>query len=244
MLSSRTPLGLVAAALAVSLLCAGVSLADDGAPPDAPPLVAPDGPFLGVLPQADPSGITDDDAPPDAQVSRPLVYRGGAVMHSSTVYAIYWIPSGFSVSRNYAMVINGFLADVAHDSAKHSNVYATDTQYYEVRSGEKHHVSYSVTFGGSVVDTSPFPASGCPPVGSVCLLDSQLKTELSRVIRSHGWSSGYSRAFFLFLPRRVDLCMGSSTCTYTPSGGFCAYHSYYGLQEEWSNDGSRCLQRY
>ena len=220
---------LLAALLSLAVTATAISRADDGDPADAPPLVAPDGPFLGVLPQTDNSVSGEDDTPTEAQVSRPLVYRGGSVMRSNTVYAIYWVPAGYSVSRNYTSVINGFFANVARDSKKHTNVYGTDAQYYEKDAhGNTRPIAYSVSVGGSVVDTSPFPSSGCTPAGSVCLTDGQLKTELSKVIRAHGWPSGYSQAYFLLLPKRVDLCMTPGACTYSPSGGFCAYHSYYG----------------
>src|SRR5436309_2481914 len=57
-----------------------------------------------------------------------LVYHSGPVMHTNGTYAIYWIPSGYAVSANYQGVISGFLSNVATDSGKASNVYASDTQ--------------------------------------------------------------------------------------------------------------------
>src|SRR5690349_7249401 len=35
-----------------------------------------------------------------------LAYHGGPVMHTNTVYAIYWVPPGYSVSANYQTLIN------------------------------------------------------------------------------------------------------------------------------------------
>src|SRR5205807_3313233 len=54
------------------------------------------------------------------------------------------------------------------------------------------------------------------------------RTELAKVIRSHRWRGGYTNAYFLFLPRQVDLCMTGDACTYSSTSGFCAYHSYFG----------------
>jgi hypothetical protein len=230
MLSIRTPAVLIAAVLALGALAGTLARADDGVPADAPPLVAPDGPFLGVLAKPGPNGFTEDDTPPPAQASHPLVYRGGSVMLTNSVHALYWLPGGSSVSSRYVSLLDRYLADVAHDSKKHTNVYGTDTQYYEQDgAGAKHSIAYSVAVGGSYVDTTPFPAGKCPDTSpDVCLTDSQLKSELSKVIRSRHWHSGYANAFFVVLPRHVDICIDSDACTYSGSGGFCAYHSYYG----------------
>ena len=87
-----------------------------------------------------------------------LSYHGGPVMLTNKTYAIYWKPSGFSVSSRYISLNNQFLADVAAASGQTSNVYWSDTQYYQ---GSGTHISYSSTFGGSYTDTDPFPGSGC-----------------------------------------------------------------------------------
>ena len=42
-----------------------------------------------------------------------LLYHGGAVLHANTTYAIYWVPSGYSVDATYVSTINGFFANVA-----------------------------------------------------------------------------------------------------------------------------------
>src|SRR5579862_9848684 len=92
----------VLAGTLVALAAAGVSLAgaDDSDPPDAPPLVATDGPFLGVLPKPPAAGVSENDTPPDASTVRQLAYQGGSVMRSSSVYPVYWVPKGFSVSKS------------------------------------------------------------------------------------------------------------------------------------------------
>jgi hypothetical protein len=152
-----------------------------------------------------------------------LRYHGGPVEHTNTTYAIYWVPSGYSVSSDYESLINRYFADVSADSGKTSNVYYTGTQYYD-GSGN---VTYSSTVGGSAVDTDPFPANGCSDTvsqTSVCLSDAQLQTEIQRAIAAHGWSAGPTHEFFLFTPKGVGSCAGSS-CAFSQ---YCAYHSWTG----------------
>ena len=58
-----------------------------------------------------------------------LVYHGGSVMHANRTYAIYWEPSGSTVTPAYNQTISTFLADVAADSGKTTNVYYSNSQY-------------------------------------------------------------------------------------------------------------------
>src|SRR5256714_13169171 len=55
-----------------------------------------------------------------------LSYHGGPGMLTNKTYAIYWIPSGYSVSSLYVSLINRFLTDVAAASGQTSNVYWGD----------------------------------------------------------------------------------------------------------------------
>jgi hypothetical protein len=117
-----------------------------------------------------------------------LTYNGGPVMRSNTAYAIYWVPSGFSLPAGYAATINQYFTDVAADSGRSTDVYGTDPQYTD--SGGR--ASYNSTFGGSVTDTNPYPADGCAdPFGpwyvTNCLTDDQLQTEIQNVVAAHGW---------------------------------------------------------
>jgi hypothetical protein len=153
-----------------------------------------------------------------------LRYHNGPVQHGTTAYAIYWVPAGYSVASDYTSLINRFFTDVAADSGKTTNVYYSDTQYSDA-SG---HVTYSQAFGGSVVDTNPFPASGCTDSVSqttVCLSDAQLQAEVKRVAAAQGWGGGPAKEFFMFTPRGVGSCADSSDCSFSQ---YCAYHSWIG----------------
>ena len=151
-----------------------------------------------------------------------LAYHNGPVMHTNTAYAIYWFPSGSSYSSNYQNLIDGFFKNVAADNGKSSNVYYSDTQYYD---NVNSNILYSSAFGGSVVDTNSFPPSGCSDsYTSVCLSDAQLQAEVQRVMSAQGWTGGTTHVFFIFTPRNVGSCAGSS-CAFST---FCAYHSWIG----------------
>src|SRR3954453_4192116 len=98
--------------------------------------------------------------------SVPLTYHGGGVMRTNKVYAIYWVPPGQSIGANYRTVIDGYFQNVAADSGRTTNLYATSEEYTD-GGGAAH---YDTSFGGSTISTQPFPASGCtntnPQTGS------------------------------------------------------------------------------
>lgn len=155
-------------------------------------------------------------------------HSGGSVMPVNQTYAIYWVPAGYSMSANYKPLIDRYLGDVAADSGKTSNVYYSDTQYYQSAGGVRTYVKYSSTFAGSVIDTNPFPASGCTDSvsqTSVCLSDAQLQQEIANVRAANGWPSGPSSLFFIFTAKGVGSCYSSSSCAFSQ---YCAYHSHFG----------------
>jgi len=150
-----------------------------------------------------------------------LRYHNGPVEHTNKTYAIYWVPSGYTMASGYSTLINQFFGDVAADSGKTTNVYYTATQY----SDGSGHVQYSSSFGGSYTDTSPLPASGCTDSDtSVCLSDAQLQAEIQKDIAAAGWTPGPTTEFFLFTAKGIGSCSGSS-CAFTD---YCAYHSWIG----------------
>ncbi len=150
-----------------------------------------------------------------------LVYHNGPVMHTNKVYAIYWTPPGYAVDSGYESLINRFFGDVAADSGKTTNVYFSDTQYYDGTGN----IAYSSGFAGSYVDTDPLPASGCVDADtSVCVSDAQLQAEISKVVRQNGWAPNSSTEFFMFTAKGIGSCDGTS-CAFTQ---YCAYHSWIG----------------
>ena len=158
-----------------------------------------------------------------------LVYHGGPVMHTNTVYAI--LASSISVSTNYESLIDRYFQDEAADSGKLTNVYSADPQYTDGTGS----AAYSSTFGGSVVDATAYPSSGCVDsfgIGqqtSVCLTDAQIQTEIDNVATAQGWSRGLSNLFILLTPKNVGSCF---------SAGMCAYSFYCGYHDDFTSGGS------
>jgi hypothetical protein len=109
--------------------------------------------------------VLDDQAttgdvpyPDDATL---LTNQGGKVMLTNQTHVIFWEPPGHTTSATYKSLIAQFLGDVAADSAKHTNVYSTDTQYTDSHQPTPNHIAYSSTFSGPpIVDsTTPYPPS-------------------------------------------------------------------------------------
>jgi len=143
-----------------------------------------------------------------------LLWHGGKVMRTNKTYAIFWLPAGQTMSSSYRTFIKTFLKDVAADSGLTSNVYFSDTQYFDSRGN----IFYNSQWGGAVVMTNAFPVNGCvDPATVICLSDAQLRAEVNSAIAFKGWTRTPSRAFFLFTPTDVGSCfgVGPSGCVYT-----------------------------
>jgi hypothetical protein len=128
-----------------------------------------------------------------------------------------------SSCTSYEDAINTYFQDVAHDSGTMTNVYSAATQY----SG----IQYQETFGGSYVDTNPYPTSNnCHDnYDTYCLTDAQLRAAIQRDITANaanGWpSGGTTNLFFIFTPSNVGIC-SDATLSQCSTNAFCAYHDY------------------
>jgi len=161
-----------------------------------------------------------------------LRHGSGPVIHTATLYAIYWEPSHLqsgaatSVSSGYNALQNQFLSDVGGTS-----FYNIMTQYYDVNNAAGH-IQNSATFGGSWVDTSAYPAHGsdCNTQGSAnptnCISDSQMQAEITKAMTTNGWTGGGSHLFALFTSRGEDTC--SNIVGGCSSNVYCGFHYYYG----------------
>jgi hypothetical protein len=92
-----------------------------------------------------------------------LLYHSGGSVQLGThhTYAIYWGAAN-SFNSTYQTTINKYFTDVAADSGKTTNVYYSDTQYYQGTTANS--IAYSENFAGNFADTtSPIP-KGCNPV--------------------------------------------------------------------------------
>ena len=156
-----------------------------------------------------------------------LYYHSGGSVQTGThhTYAIYW---GTSFSGTYQSLINGFFQNVAADSGKTSNVYYSDTQYYQSINNVKTYIQYKESFVATAQDTSLPATSGCSSTagGSLCVSDAQVQSEVTKVVNAKGWPTGMGSEFFVFLGNGVSTCYDSSNCAFSQ---FCAYHSSYTL---------------
>jgi hypothetical protein len=156
----------------------------------------------------------------------PLLYHGGPIMQSTTIYPIFWIPSklqnggatGFS--SKYALVQIKMLNDyIGHGVGNINTQYSqtSPTAYVQNKGG----------LGGFYIDSTAYPASGCTDTATPgnCLSDAQLQTEISNVMAIKGWTGGLSKIFMLFTSSGEGSCLTTGICAYT---FYCAYHDFFG----------------
>lgn len=167
--------------------------------------------------------------PPDVG---PLVYHGGPVIQTTlTTYAIFWVPAKLQnggatgMTAHYQTVESNLLRDYEAHGIDNNN-----TQYFQTTAtGAKQYIQNKGTFGGSYIDTDPYPASGCSDTATPgnCITDAQLETELLKVMGIKGWTGGLTKIFLVFTSSNEGSCFDSSgsSCAYTD---YCAYHSYIG----------------
>jgi hypothetical protein len=172
--------------------------------------------------------------------SPPLEWHGGPVMTSHEAFAIFWSPSGFPFPSGYEAAITGYFEDVAADSGLSTNVYSVSAQY----GGSNGFVNYEDSFGGAVVDTTPYPSSGtCAPYTGLngasytaCLTDAKIEEEVESVVEDEGWPSGLGAAYYVVLPPEVGSCFGASAGSPCFDTDFCAYHGFAsGLELVYAN---------
>jgi hypothetical protein len=205
-----------------------------------------------------PSGMVPDvpTGTPGPQLMRApgapnLDWQGGPVMHTNHVYVIYWNPSNCTFNSapcaydaGYQSVINGFLANVAADSHKASNVYALTGQYGDSTG----RAFYDSTFEGGIQDSDPVVTNGCtlpppPPVSTgpgwtTCVSNAQLRDEVVHVTGVDHLPTGIGTLYLVVMPNGFGSCFttGPNSCSVsgfgtvsTPvSGSFCGFHTATG----------------
>ena len=166
-----------------------------------------------------------------------MTYHGGAlVIGPHTTHVVYWQPAGFTVTANYHSLIERYMGDVAADSGRATNVYATDTQYDD---STNTFIQYQQTYAGALTDTTAFPAtvSGCPLTDGTrtvanCLTQTQESTELDNFIEANSLPRGLDHIYIFVLPDNVETCVDDfSDCgnILNTSPRYCAYHSSFNI---------------
>jgi hypothetical protein len=186
--------------------------------------------FAGVVPDVLVGGHAQRAATAHAA---DLPYLGGPVVHSNRTHLIFWEPagSGLTFEPGYIQLVERFLADVAADSHRTTNVYGLSGQYHD---GEGI-AAYDSTYRGAILASDRLPANGCtePPPGigpgwGDCLDDQQIEDEITRVVGIRGLPVTGHEIYFLVLPRGLGVCefSGPTNCALGgTTGGFCGYHS-------------------
>jgi hypothetical protein len=149
-----------------------------------------------------------------------LASSGGAVMLSSTSYAIFWLPTGQDYEASgsdsrYENLLQQFLGDVGG-----TNYYNIVTQYND---GTGNSPTANSALGGTYVDTTAYPHSG---TGSDPLTDADIQAEVTRVMNAQGWSPGLNNLYLVFTGDAIETCVDGAggQCA---SNAFCAYHSWF-----------------
>lgn len=159
--------------------------------------------------------------------SSSLVYHSpGPVMPANTNYTIFWAPAGAAAYPvGYQAGINRFFEDLAHDSGGLLNSDSILTQYGD--SGG-HLAAYSSHFGGTILDTDPYPANGCTQA-PVCLTDAQFRAEIRAVVEARKLPIDLEHEYFMLTPEGVESCMeaeGRVCSDGTSHRAYCAYHNF------------------
>ena len=140
----------------------------------------------------------------------PLQYNGGQVEATGTKsYAVFWEPTGSTVSPTYNSLITRFFNDIGG-----STLYGVATQYYQ--GSNQQHIVNSSSLGGTWVDTSAYPSSS--------LSDADIQNEAVKAINANGWTKGIGAQVFVFLAKGENQCQSSGTCSFST---YCAYHGTF-----------------
>jgi hypothetical protein len=157
----------------------------------------------------------------------PLVYHtGGSVMTPYVyIYTIYWNPPKLQTGAATGFTAN-YMAINNHQAGYYQGhgLGNINTQYYQVIGSTKY-IQNLGGYGGTYVDTDPYPASGCTDTITPgnCLTNAQIVAEIKKVMALKGWPGGLNRLYLLFTSKGEGSCVGTA-CAYTE---YCAYHSYF-----------------
>ncbi|MDQ2728050.1 MAG: hypothetical protein M3Y91_09365 [Actinomycetota bacterium] len=165
----------------------------------------------------------------------PLVYSGGPVMGTAattgevTVTPIFWAPGGPSAfPAGYTALVDRYLGDVAAASGASSNVYSTDTEYYQSVNGQNSTIHYLIHAGSEQDDTTAYPASQCKvnPGMQACIDDPQLQAELGTYLAAHSLPTDMAHLYPVFFPPNIATGDGSGGLSLTT---YCGYHSLFNV---------------
>jgi hypothetical protein len=221
--SGRTRVMVLVVGVVVAVACSAVSAS-------AKVVTVQSGHKIGYFPsprfaKANPMACTTD-------CTLMTFHSGGVVQHTERQYLIFWAPSGHYLPASYRTGLGQWVSDFAGANFGPSTDFSVAQQYYDLTGpgSAKSFVPAELSNAGSFVDTNAYPASGCTDSDGgatlpVCLNDTQIRTEIQRVVTSQKWPLDQNTEYLLFTPKSVGSCFTSSSasCAYSQ---YCAYHSF------------------
>ena len=155
-----------------------------------------------------------------------------------TIAPFYWAPNGYAYTPNYKTIINGYIANVAADTQKATNVFSVGTQYYQQPPNfPLQHIQYVITAGSEIDDNNAYPSQnlspGCTadPGFTACVSDGDLQLELLARLQALSMPIDDLHVYMVMFPQLVETCDGPGSTTSVPSPAcstknYCAYHFY------------------
>lgn len=145
-----------------------------------------------------------------------MTFHGGPIMPTATSFTIYWDPNG-TLPAAYRTALNTLFIDIGFDT-----FYDSALQYH----GSNGAPQDAAFFGGSWIDTTPYPA-GRPGTSANPLTDDDIENAIVRALGANpSWGpADLTRAYHVLLPKGVFVRAGGAKSFEQ----FCAYHSAFGF---------------
>jgi hypothetical protein len=191
-------------------------------------LVGPSGVPAHILPT--PAVAAARAAAVQGTASGPLIYHaGGSVMNPWVeIYTIFWNPPTLQNGNptGFSGTYGGPQTLIAAWLPEHG-LFNVATQYFQIINNTTTYINNLGGRAGFYVDPSPLPASACNDSHTPgnCITDSQIQSEIQKVMSINGWTGGLNKLFMLFTSVGEGSCFDSSStsCAYVQ---YCGYHSY------------------
>lgn len=155
-----------------------------------------------------------------------ITYHNGPVMHTYTVYLIFWLPKGYVYdslgTANFERIVSNYFKDLGG-----SAYYNIATQYWDYNGA----IQNNVALGGIWNDTQPYPHAA---TRSDPLLDDDIQSEVDQAAAANNWTIDMDHAFFVFTGYGAEICYSSAktSCSFgSVKTGFCGYHDYTGSSQ-------------
>jgi hypothetical protein len=191
--------------------------------------------FAGLVADVPAAADVRPATAPVAHAAR-LFYEGGPVLHANRTHLIFWAPSnwGLTFEPGYIALIKRFLADVAADSRRPTNVYSLSGQYRDSGGAAAYASSHAPALLDTYRATNRCVEPPSAPLWTHCVSDAEIAGEIARVVNADHLPQTGRDIYFLLTPDGMGSCefTGPSDCALGGSapGSYCGYHTTgYGL---------------